>query len=159
MTAPPTRSRSRAIVDASMASPFSRSGSEVSARSPSGSLSRPTLCPSVREPQRLPAVRYGARMETHEELAERETESWEALLAEVQAVPPARREAEGVVPGWSVKDLVWHCAGWARFSADHLEAAADGTFADPFDGVPDEHWDRVSQEMIDDGRRMTFDEV
>ncbi len=89
----------------------------------------------------------------------REAESWHAFRAEVQAVPSDRREDEGVVPGWSVKDLVSHCGGWARFSADHLEAIGNGTFADPFDGVPDEHWDRVSQEMIEESRRMSFEEV
>jgi hypothetical protein len=98
-------------------------------------------------------------MDHRKELATREAESWQSLLAEVEAVPSDRLEDEGVVPGWSVKDLVWHCGGWARFSADHLEATGNGTFADPFDGVPDEHWDRVSQEMIEEGRRMTLEEV
>jgi len=104
-------------------------------------------------------VRYRAWMDPRVELAEREAESWRAFLAEVEAVPSDRREDEGVVPGWSVKDLVSHCGGWARFSAGQLEAIGNGTFADPFDGVPDEHWDRVSQEMIEESRRMTFEEV
>jgi Mycothiol maleylpyruvate isomerase N-terminal domain len=94
-----------------------------------------------------------------DDLAKRENESWRALLTEVEAVPVGRRDVEGVVPGWSVKDLVWHCGGWARFSADHLEALGDGPFTDPFDGVPDEHWDRVSQEMIEESRRMSFQDV
>ena len=94
-----------------------------------------------------------------DDLATRENESWRALLSEVEAVPAGRRDVEGVVPGWSVKDLVWHCGGWARFSADHLEALGDGPFTDPFDGVPDEHWDRVSQEMIEESRRMSFEDV
>jgi hypothetical protein len=98
-------------------------------------------------------------MDRRDELAMREAESWHAFRAEVQAVPSERREEEGVVPGWSVKDLVSHCGGWARFSADHLEAIGNGTFADPFDGVPDDHWDRVSQEMIEESRRMSFEEV
>ena len=98
-------------------------------------------------------------MDQRDELAQHEEESWKAFLAKVQAVPPERRSVESVVPGWSVKDLVHHCGGWARFSADHLEAMGSGTFTDPFDGVPDEHWARVSQEMIDESRRMSFDDV
>jgi len=98
-------------------------------------------------------------MDRRDELAKREAESWGAFRAEVEAVPSDRREVEGVVPGWSVKDLVQHCGGWARFSADQLEAIGSGTFTDPFDGVPDEHWDRVSQEMIEESRRMSFEDV
>jgi len=98
-------------------------------------------------------------MDRREDLAKREAESWTAFLTEVEAVPSERRSVEGVVPGWSVKDLVHHCGGWAGFSADQLEAIGNGTFKDPFDGVPDEHWDRVSQEMIEESRRMSFEEV
>jgi hypothetical protein len=98
-------------------------------------------------------------MDRRDELATREAESWRAFLSEVEAVPSDRREDEGVVPGWSVKDLVSHCGGWARFSADQLQAIGNGTFTDPFDGVPDEHWDRVSQAMIEESRRMSFEEV
>jgi hypothetical protein len=92
------------------------------------------------------------------EALEREAAGWGAFLAEVDAVPPDRREVEGVVPGWSVKDLVVHCAGWARFAADHLEAT-DGTFTDPFGNEPDEHWDALSQDMIEASRAMSFEEA
>ncbi|MFL5737058.1 MAG: maleylpyruvate isomerase N-terminal domain-containing protein [Actinomycetota bacterium] len=98
-------------------------------------------------------------MDRREELLNREAESWQAFVSEVEGVPVDRRSVEGVVPGWSVKDLVHHCGGWARFSGDQLEARASGTFRDPFEGVPDEHWDRVSQEMIDESRRMSFEDV
>jgi hypothetical protein len=98
-------------------------------------------------------------MDLPDELAKREAESWQAFLAEVEAVPSGLRSVEGVVPGWSVKDLVHHCGGWAGFSADQLEATGNGPFRDPFDGVPDEHWDHVSQEMIEESRRLNFEEV
>jgi hypothetical protein len=98
-------------------------------------------------------------MDRRDELVKREAESWRAFLSEVEAVPSDRRSVEGVVPGWSVKDVVQHCGGWARFSADQLEGMGSGPFTDPFDGVPDEHWDRVSQEMIEESRRMSFEEV
>jgi hypothetical protein len=104
-------------------------------------------------------LRYGAAVDRRDELTTREAESWRALLAEVEAVPSERWDEGGVVPGWSVKDLVHHCGGWAGFSADQLEAMRNGTFRDPFEGIPDEHWDRVSQEMIDESRGMSFEEV
>jgi Mycothiol maleylpyruvate isomerase N-terminal domain len=98
-------------------------------------------------------------MDRRDDLEKREAESWKGFLTEVEAVRSDRRSAEGVVPGWSVKDVVHHCGGWARFCADQLESIGNGTFNDPFDGVPDEHWDRVSQEMIEESRRMSFEEV
>src|SRR6266511_2228767 len=59
-----------------------------------------------------------------EELLEREHASWSALEAAVGRVPSDRRAVDGVVPGWSVKDLLWHCAYWAGFWAGTTEARA-----------------------------------
>jgi hypothetical protein len=42
-----------------------------------------------------------------DELLEREHASWSAFEAAVGRVPPDRRAVDGVVPGWSVKDLIW----------------------------------------------------
>jgi hypothetical protein len=97
--------------------------------------------------------------ERRDELAQRELDAWGAFLGVVATVPEDRRMSEGVVPGWSVKDLVWHCAEWARFAGGHLEQMKGGTFVDPFEGVPDAHWDAVSQAMVDEARTMTWDEV
>lgn len=97
--------------------------------------------------------------ERRDELARKERAAWEGFLALLDAVPADRLESEGVVPGWSVKDLVWHCGEWARFAGDHLEQMAGGTFVDPFEGVDGAHWDAVSQRMIDESRSMTWDEV
>jgi Mycothiol maleylpyruvate isomerase N-terminal domain len=94
-----------------------------------------------------------------EELAEKERAAWVGFLSVVESVPADRRASEGVVPGWSVKDLVWHCAEWARFAGEHLEQMKRGTFVDPFEGVDPTHWDEVSQQMIDQSREMTWDEV
>jgi hypothetical protein len=98
-------------------------------------------------------------MERRDELAAKERSGWETFLGVVDTVPSERRSDPGVVPGWSVKDIVWHCAGWARFAGDHLEDIEKGTFTDPFDGTDDAHWDRVSQEMIDVSRGMSFEQV
>jgi hypothetical protein len=93
------------------------------------------------------------------ELARKESDAWEAFLGVVATVPSDRRVSEGVVPGWSVRDLVWHCAEWAGFAADHLEQIKDGTFVDPFAGVDDAHWDAVSQAMVDEARTMTWEAI
>ncbi len=95
----------------------------------------------------------------HDELSTKEETGWRSFLDVVNGVPPDRLAEEGVVPGWSVKDLVWHCAEWARFAGKHLQQMRDGVFVDPFEGVDPAHWDRVSQEMIDESRSMSFDEV
>jgi hypothetical protein len=89
----------------------------------------------------------------------KEQASWDTFLGVVGSVPTEKRSDPGVVPGWSVKDLVWHCAGWATFAGDHLEQIRDGTFVDPFADAPDSHWDEVSQQMIDESRGMTFEDV
>jgi hypothetical protein len=96
---------------------------------------------------------------SREELAQKESDAWDAFLGVVATVPDDRRVSEGVVPGWSVKDLVWHCAEWTRFAGEHFEQMKEGTFVDPFAGVDDAHWDAVSQTMVDEARTMTWDEV
>src|SRR5436309_5567478 len=68
-----------------------------------------------------------------EEYLAKEQASWDAFLQSVEAVPEEGRTDPTVVPGWSVQDLVWHCAGWAGFAGDHLEQMRDGTFVDPFE--------------------------
>jgi hypothetical protein len=62
-----------------------------------------------------------------DELLEREHASWSAFEAAVGRVPADRRADDGVEPGWSVKDLVWHCAYWAGFCADTIEARRRAT--------------------------------
>ena len=92
-------------------------------------------------------------MGSKEELLEREDRSWRALVDAFAAVPEGRREDEGVVPGWSVKDLVWHCGYWAGYVADLLERAAAGG------STPDQDWDALNDLVIEQGRAMTWDEI
>jgi hypothetical protein len=89
----------------------------------------------------------------------REQASWGGFLAAVAEVPAERLDDRSVVPGWSAKDLVFHNAGWARFAAEQLEASSDGPFVDPFEGVDEAHWDGISEEMVREGRELSFDEV
>jgi hypothetical protein len=91
-------------------------------------------------------------MET-QELLSREDRSWGAFVDAFAAVPEGRREDQGVVPGWSVKDLVWHCGYWAGYVADLLERAAAG------ETTPDQDWDALNDLVIEQGRSMTWDEI
>ena len=61
-----------------------------------------------------------------EALLGREDEAWAAFSKAFTDVPEDRRDVEGVVPGWSVKDLVWHCGYWADYVGDVLERISAG---------------------------------
>ncbi len=60
------------------------------------------------------------------ELASREADAWSAFEAAVQRIPRDRWATEGVLPGWSVNDLLWHVAGWVDRCAEILERLRDG---------------------------------
>lgn len=98
-------------------------------------------------------------MGVREEQLERERTAWEAFLAAVGEVPAERLDDRTVVPGWSAKDLVWHNGGWAGFVGDQLQGMVGAPFVDPFEGHDDAHWDAVNEEMVREGRAMSFDEV
>jgi len=89
-----------------------------------------------------------------EELLQKEDRSWSAFVDAFGAVSEDRRDVEGVVPGWTVKDLVWHCGYWADYVGDVLERMAAGQ-----PGPPDQDWDAVNQMVTEDGRGMSWDEV
>jgi DinB superfamily len=89
-----------------------------------------------------------------DELLQREDTAWSAFVDAFAAVPDDRRDVEGAVPGWSVKDLVWHCGYWADYVGDVLERIAAGQ-PEP----PDQDWDELNRMVIEDGRGMSWDEV
>jgi len=93
-----------------------------------------------------------------DELLEREHASWSALEAAVGRVPADRRAADGVVPGWSVKDLLWHCAYWAGFCAGTIEARAAGDLSDPWDH-DDAYWDAENERVAQESKAMTWETV
>src|SRR6476469_2219257 len=89
-----------------------------------------------------------------EALLGREDEAWAAFSKAFIEIPEDRRDVEGVVPGWSVKDLVWHCGYWADYVGDVLERLAAGQ-PEP----PDQDWDALNRMVADDGTATTWDEV
>ena len=89
-----------------------------------------------------------------EEMLGREEEAWRRFAETVRAVPADRRNVEGVVPGWSVHDLVWHVAYWAGYAADVIERDRDGQAEpEPADSELEE------AETLATGRGMSWDEV
>jgi hypothetical protein len=93
-------------------------------------------------------------MATIEELLQREDESWRAFVDAFSAVPEDRRDVAGVVPGWSVHDMVWHCGYWAGFVVDVLANIARG---EPTND--DQDWDAINDSVAQEGRTMTWDDV
>lgn len=98
-------------------------------------------------------------MAAAQDLLAREEQAWDRMWATVERVPAADRSREGVVGDWSVQDMVWHCARWADFCAEHLEVMRGGDWSDPFDAEPDAYWDRMNQDIADASKAMTWDDV
>jgi hypothetical protein len=93
-------------------------------------------------------------MATKEELLQREGEAWSAFVDAFGAVPADRRSEPGVVPGWSVHDMVWHCGYWAGYVVDILGKIARGESTDDT-----QDWDAVNASVTEEGRTMTWDEI
>jgi len=89
-----------------------------------------------------------------EALLGREDEAWAAFSKSFADVSEDRRDVEGVVPGWSVKDLVWHCGYWADYVGDVLERISAGQ-PEP----PDQDWDALNRMVAEDGKGKSWDEV
>ena len=95
-------------------------------------------------------------MASAEELLAREQTAWDAMWAQVERVSEDDRMREGVVGDWSTQDVVWHCAYWANFCGEHLEAMSAGPWSDPFGSESDEYWDRMNQDITDASKEMTW---
>lgn len=65
-------------------------------------------------------------MTTKDELLAREETAWTTFVQVAEATPEERRGVEGVVPGWSVHDLLWHCVYWADYAGASLERRKSG---------------------------------
>ena len=93
-----------------------------------------------------------------EQILAEEDQAWADLREAMAAVPAERRDAEGVVPGWSTHDTVWHTAYWVGRAADVLDLATQGP---PYPDEPDDesYYDEENAQVFATGRGMTWDEV
>jgi hypothetical protein len=91
-----------------------------------------------------------------QQLLDREASSWDALMGAVARVPEARRTELGAVPGWSVADLVWHCGYWVDDAARRIELIAAGR---PEPEEPEAVWQKTNDEVAEQSKAMTWDEV
>jgi Mycothiol maleylpyruvate isomerase N-terminal domain len=90
-------------------------------------------------------------------LLRQEAEHWATLESAIAAVPPDRVLEPGVVPGWSVRDVVWHCARWSAYVADVLEAIAAGTYVD--EDQPEGWFEALNQRWADEAGAVGWDAV
>ena len=92
-----------------------------------------------------------------EELLKREEAAWTEFVAEVGRVPEHRRSEGGVVPGWSVNDLVFHNGKWAGVAAEKLGAlAASGSTGED---EPDEVWEGKNELWAAESKSMLYQEA
>jgi hypothetical protein len=97
-------------------------------------------------------------MGIRDEYAAKEAASWEALLAQIGRLTPEQQAKEGVVPGWSTKDLLWHCAYWTNDVVQQLPALMDGSFVDPFE-ADDTLGDRMNADVAEESKALTSEEA
>ena len=77
-------------------------------------------------------------------------------MGAVARVPERRRTELGVVPGWSVADLVWHCGYWVDDAARRIELIAAGS---PEPEEPEAVWQKTNDEVAEQSKAMSWDEV
>jgi len=92
-----------------------------------------------------------------DELLKREEEAWAEFVAEVGRVPEHRRGDLGVVPGWSVNDLVFHNGKWAGVAAEKLGALA--TSGSAGEEELDEVWEGKNELWAAESKSMLYQEA
>jgi len=96
-------------------------------------------------------------MADREDLLRREADGWAALLDTVDRVPDELRTVAGVVPDWSVVDLVFHCGKWAELAGTHLEEMVAGTFAG--EEQPEEIWQAMNADWAEESKTLTWEQA
>lgn len=91
------------------------------------------------------------------EHASREAEAWARFDTAVDRIPRDRWDEPGVLPGWGVKELLWHVAGWMDECIRQLDQMRDGTFEER--EWPDEETDARNDELAQQARGMDADAV
>jgi hypothetical protein len=87
-----------------------------------------------------------------DELLAREVQAWAAFRDALERVPVERREEEGVVPGWSAHDMIWHCGYWAGWAIGQIDGTGD------LDDHDDAYWDGLNARIMQEARTMGWDE-
>ena len=93
-------------------------------------------------------------MAGRDELLRNEATAWGTFVAEAGRVPEHVRTVEGVVPGWSMNDLVYHVGKWAGVGADKLALLRDGERAEE-----DDDWESSNQMWAAESKSMTYQEA
>lgn len=95
---------------------------------------------------------------TREETLAEEEGAWIALQDALAAVPAEQRTTEGIVPGWSTHDTVWHLGYWSERSASILESAAEGP---PYPKEPEDgsYYDAENDRVFATGRELDWEEI
>lgn len=96
-------------------------------------------------------------MLSREDLLQREETSWARFVAEVGRVPDNLRSQDGVVPGWSVNDLVFHNGKWAGVAAEKLGAIRTSGSAGEED--PDEVWRGKNDRWAEESKSLSFEDA
>jgi hypothetical protein len=96
-------------------------------------------------------------MADRDELLQREADGWAAVLDAVDRVPDELRTVEGVVPDWSVVDLVFHCGKWSELAGTHLEEMAAGTFSG--EEQPEEVWQAMNASWAEESKSLTWEQA
>jgi len=96
-------------------------------------------------------------MASAEELLQAEETAWADFVREVGRVPEHRRGEEGVVPNWSVNDLVFHNGKWAGVAAEKLVRIRDTGSAGEED--PDEVWQDKNSLWAAESKSMLYQEA
>ena len=91
------------------------------------------------------------------EHAKRETDAWARFEEATLAIPRDRWDEPGVLPDWTMKEMLWHVAGWLDECAQHVDRMIAGTFEDPGDG--DDDTDDRNAAFATEARGMSVDEV
>ncbi|MGH2631698.1 MAG: DinB family protein [Actinomycetota bacterium] len=92
-----------------------------------------------------------------EELLRRESDGWAVLLGTAERVPAELVTVAGVVPDWSVVDLVYHCGKYAELTSGRLEAMAAGTFVD--EPQPEAEWQAMNDGWATESKSLTWEQA
>ena len=96
-------------------------------------------------------------MADREELLTKEADGWAALVEASERVAPELRTLAGVVPDWSVVDLVFHCGKYAELTGGRLESMAAGTYVDV--EQPEHEWQAMNDGWAAESKTLTWEQA